>query len=63
MQQTRPANNTMRIDLSSKSPEEIADFLHILLSARYTLHQKGLSLQIERRFENPVHLNKSSSAC
>ena len=47
--QKSPVNNTMRIDLSDKSPDEVAQYLQALLSIRYTFHKRGLKLKIERR--------------
>jgi hypothetical protein len=36
------------IDLSSKSPQEIFDFMGAMLSARMVLHKKGYNLNIKK---------------
>jgi hypothetical protein len=46
--QKSPANKPYRIDLSEKSPDEIAEFLQALLAVRYSLHKKGFKLKIDR---------------
>jgi hypothetical protein len=42
-------NSPIRIDLSEKAPDEIAEYLQALLAIRYALHKKGLKLKIDRR--------------
>mgnify|MGYP003394472600 CR=1 FL=1 len=37
---------TLKIDLSEKTPQEIADFLSTLLAVRRTLLKKGLDIRI-----------------
>ena len=47
--QKSSVNSQMHIDLSEKSPDEVAEYLQALLSLRYTLHKKGFRLKIDRR--------------
>jgi len=47
--QKSSVNNHIRIDLSDKAPDEIAEYLQALLAIRYSLHKKGLKLKINRR--------------
>ena len=47
--QKSSVNSPIRIDLSDKSPDEIADYLQVLLAVRYTIHKKGFRLKIDRR--------------
>lgn len=42
-------NNPIRIDLSEKTPAEIAEYLQAILSIRYSLHKKGFKLKIDCR--------------
>jgi len=42
-------NSPIRIDLSEKAPDEIAEYLQAILAIRYALHKKGLKLKIDRR--------------
>lgn len=55
--QKSSVNSPMLIDLSDKSPGEIAEYLQALLAARYTLHKKGFRLTIERRRPAKVKLS------
>lgn len=48
-------NSPIRIDLSDKAPDEIAEYLQAILAIRYALHKKGLKLNIARR-HRPVKL-------
>lgn len=38
--------NSKILDLSSKSPDEIHEYLQALLAVRYSLQKKGLKLKI-----------------
>lgn len=41
--------NKMVVDLSNKSTDEIAEFLNILLSVRYSLLVKGIQINIIKK--------------
>lgn len=51
---------TLRIDLSDKSPQEVSQFLTALLGTKRTLYAHGLHLRILPRTRK-IFLNKSSS--
>lgn len=59
MQQTT-ANSPVRIDLSDKTPDQIAEYLQALLSIRYEFHRNGLKLKIDRRLSPPKILLRST---
>lgn len=46
--QKKPVNKPYRIDLSDKTPDEIAEFLQALLAVRYSVHKKGYKLNVSR---------------
>lgn len=46
--------NSLTLDLSKKTPDEIAEFLAAILAARHTLKSKGFSMKISRRKAKPV---------
>jgi len=52
-------NSSIRIDLSNKAPDEIAEYLQALLAIRYSLHKKGLKLKIERRRPAKVKITQA----
>lgn len=41
-----PDQKTLKIDLSDKNPQELADFLSVLLSVRRLLLRKGLDIRV-----------------
>ena len=47
--QKSSVNNPVRIDLSDKAPDEIAEYLQALLAIRYSMYKKGFKLNITRR--------------
>jgi len=47
-------NSATTLDLSKKTPNEIAEFLHALLSARQFLARKGYRVKITRRRVKPA---------
>jgi len=46
--------NSFTLDLSKKTPDEIAEFLQALLAARHVLHAKGFKVKINRRKTKPL---------
>lgn len=56
-------NKVLRIDLRTKSPSEVADFLAALLAARRQLTDKGFNIEAKKFLPKPAVLNKSSTAC
>lgn len=49
-------NNLIRIDLSDKTPDEIAEYLQIILAIRYSLYKKRLKLNIKRSSHSKVKI-------